>query len=285
MLSDREKKLLGLVKSDPSVLEELRDPSLEFVSEVVKANVNYFWHQSQLNDTILKPLVRELPTSQLVSLVEEFKGTPAMKILASTGKISFAEDLLTYDEKIALLTADGNNLWCIREQTPELCLVAVQKDGRALRYVRNQTPELCLAAITSRCDAIMYVHEQTPELCDLALQGCIDLYKHGITKLTRQIAANVLIYSKYLDEQLCVLLIKKDPVLVSVIRNPSEQLSSLAVELNPGVLRQIRLPSLDLCKLAVEKDESLMEVIKQIAPHHFSACIEYVRESHKDTVS
>ncbi|MGN1038120.1 MAG: DUF4116 domain-containing protein, partial [Mailhella sp.] len=33
------------------------------------------------------------------------------------------------------------------EQTPELCMAAVQQDGMALKFVRQQTLELCLAAV------------------------------------------------------------------------------------------------------------------------------------------
>ena len=34
----------------------------------------------------------------------------------------------------------------VKEQTPELCLAAVQQYGSALEYVKEQTPEICLAA-------------------------------------------------------------------------------------------------------------------------------------------
>ena len=29
----------------------------------------------------------------------------------------------------------------VKNQTPEVCMAAVQQDGRALRYVKEQTPE------------------------------------------------------------------------------------------------------------------------------------------------
>ena len=39
------------------------------------------------------------------------------------------------------------NLRFIQEQTPEVCLAAVQQSGWALQFVKVQTPELCLVAI------------------------------------------------------------------------------------------------------------------------------------------
>ena len=45
----------------------------------------------------------------------------------------------------------------VKEQTPELCLVAVNHDGWALQYVKEQTPEICLAAVRRDGRALRYV--------------------------------------------------------------------------------------------------------------------------------
>ena len=49
----------------------------------------------------------------------------------------------------------------IKEQTPELCLAAVQQNGLALQFVKfkEQTPELCLAAVKQYRLALQFVKD------------------------------------------------------------------------------------------------------------------------------
>ena len=47
----------------------------------------------------------------------------------------------------------------VKEQTPELCLVAVNQAGLVLKYVREQTPEICLAAIKRTKMSLYYVKD------------------------------------------------------------------------------------------------------------------------------
>jgi hypothetical protein len=48
----------------------------------------------------------------------------------------------------------------VRNQTPELCIAAVQKNGSALAYIINQTLEICLAAVTNTREAFCFVAPQ-----------------------------------------------------------------------------------------------------------------------------
>ena len=45
----------------------------------------------------------------------------------------------------------------MKEQTPEICLAAVQQNGRALMYVKEQTSDICLAAIKQNPEAKVFV--------------------------------------------------------------------------------------------------------------------------------
>ena len=42
---------------------------------------------------------------------------------------------------------NGRALQNVKEQTPEICLIAVNKYDWALQFVKEQTPELCLYSI------------------------------------------------------------------------------------------------------------------------------------------
>lgn len=56
------------------------------------------------------------------------------------------------------------------EQTPEICLAAVQQDGLALEFIKEQTPKICLAAVKEGGLALKYVKKQTPEICLAAVK-------------------------------------------------------------------------------------------------------------------
>jgi hypothetical protein len=64
-----------------------------------------------------------------------------------------------------------------KDQTPELCLAAVQECGDALQYVKNKTPEICLAAVQTNWWSIEYVEEQTLTLCLEAFKCRIEDYR------------------------------------------------------------------------------------------------------------
>ena len=76
------------------------------------------------------------------------------------------------------LKKDGLYLYNVKDQTPELCMAAVQQDGRALYYVEYQTHELCMAAVQQDGRALEYVKKQTPELCMAAVRQNGDARKY-----------------------------------------------------------------------------------------------------------
>lgn len=51
-----------------------------------------------------------------------------------------------YNNFLKLIKEDWSNFLYISEQTPELCMAAVQQNGIALEYVKEQTHEICMAA-------------------------------------------------------------------------------------------------------------------------------------------
>lgn len=82
----------------------------------------------------------------------------------------------------------------VRNQTSEICFVAVNKNGFqfphigshsnlktfienlnkyqcAIQFVQNQTYEICSQSIKHNPNSIMFVKNQTIELCNLAIEG------------------------------------------------------------------------------------------------------------------
>lgn len=64
----------------------------------------------------------------------------------------------------------------IKDQTPELCMAAVQLNGLALEYVHEQTLELCVEAVKQTKKAFKYTEFQTKQMCWDALREERDYY-------------------------------------------------------------------------------------------------------------
>lgn len=71
-------------------------------------------------------------------------------------------------EKIALslritktmaIQQDWNTLKYVKEQTPELCIIAVKQNRLALCSVKEQTFDICLAAVKHDADALKFISD------------------------------------------------------------------------------------------------------------------------------
>ena len=70
---------------------------------------------------------------------------------------------------IRMINKNGVNLQYIKEQSEEMCKLAVCQNGYALQYVIVQTEEICKLAICKNGDALQFVNDQTKEICDFAV--------------------------------------------------------------------------------------------------------------------
>lgn len=118
-----------------------------------------------------------------------------------------------------VISQNGLLINYIKEQTPELCMLAVQQNGLALKYINNKTPELCKLAVQQNGLALQYVPEQTPELCKLAVQ------QNGLA----------IEYVKEQTPELCELAVQENAMSLYYVDN--------------------QFKTIELCKLAVEQDE------------------------------
>ena len=80
------------------------------------------------------------------------------------------------DFYVNIVKKDWSYLAQIEEQTPEICLEAVNQNGLALKHVKNQTPDICLAAVMQCESALSYVIMQTPDICIAAVTVLGRLY-------------------------------------------------------------------------------------------------------------
>jgi len=85
----------------------------------------------------------------------------------------------------------GLNLQFVKKQTDEICKIAVQNHGFSLVNVKNQTDEICRLAVKQNGCALRYVKNQTDEICKIAVQqnGCALGYVKNQTDEIRKLAA------------------------------------------------------------------------------------------------
>lgn len=73
------------------------------------------------------------------------------------------------DFELTMIKDKPDRLQYIKNQTPELCMAAIQKDPFAIQHVKEQTAELSLAAVQKNGLALQFVINQTPEICKVAV--------------------------------------------------------------------------------------------------------------------
>jgi len=75
---------------------------------------------------------------------------------------------------------NGSAIQFVKNQTKELCELAINKDGTSLQYVRDQTDELCRSVVQKEGFRIQYVKNPTDELCDLAVQQILKTSSYDV---------------------------------------------------------------------------------------------------------
>jgi hypothetical protein len=112
----------------------------------------------------------------------------------------------------------------VKEQTPEICLAAVQRRASQLGYAHYQTPEICLTAVKKEPWTLQYVKEQTTEICIAAIQNDGWALRH-VKKQTHE---------------LCLLAVKKDGMLLDFVKDQTPEICLAAVQQNGLALEFVK---------------------------------------------
>lgn len=93
----------------------------------------------------------------------------------------------------------------IKEQTEDLCLLAVGNDGLTLKYVKMQTEQICIAAVRQCGSALKYVKIQTEQICIAAVRQygimALKYVKDQTNRICMEAVKNDGSMLKYVDEQ------------------------------------------------------------------------------------
>jgi len=78
------------------------------------------------------------------------------------------------------ISKDAYAICFVENQTPDICIAAVQKNGMVLRFIKDRSPEICLAAVNQnhfvrRVQFLLHILDlNTHHLCSNALWVPID---------------------------------------------------------------------------------------------------------------
>ena len=120
--------------------------------------------------------------------------------------------------------------------------MAVEKTPLSLKYVRNQTQEMCMIAIKNDFNAFEYVIDITPEICKFT----IEIYPEGLYRIIKK--------SIKLTEELYLIAIKKDPMNLQFIKEQTPEMCILAVKKNGLALRYVFKQTKEICTTALKQN-------------------------------
>jgi len=76
---------------------------------------------------------------------------------------------LSYEEQLKEIHRNPSLLKFIKNQTEDMCLLAVSRSCYVLGYVHNQTDEICMTAVEHNGIVLEDVENQTDEICYAAV--------------------------------------------------------------------------------------------------------------------
>ena len=155
---------------------------------------------------------------------------------------------MPHDLWVRILKLNGMELQFVKNQTTELCEMAINQDWRALQYVIDQTEKLCLLAIWQNGYAIKHVKHQTKTLC--------------VAAILKQ--PHALKYVKNKTYELCMIALCKDGNTLQYIDwLPLDEMYMIAISSNPMALKYIlSIHQTDvLCRIAVMGEGMALEYV------------------------
>lgn len=167
------------------------------------------------------------------------------------------------DDWISIFKHDYGVLKHIKNQTNEMCILAVQNDGCALQYINNQSEEICILAVQNNPLALRYVKNQTDEICEQAVQ------KNGYS----------LRFVNVQTEKICKLAVQQCGDALQFVKKQTKEICLLAVQQFGGALEYVEEQTIQICGIAVQNQGiALKYVNKNFKTIH--VCILALQQSH-----
>lgn len=157
--------------------------------------------------------------------------------------------------------------------SPGLCAFAVSKDGLNLKYIKEQTLELCKLAVQNNLDAIQYVRQEFKnELILYAEEEKKKTIEEDMARVTRD--GMQLQYVKYQTPEICMEAVKHDGRALEYVKDQTPELCMAAVKQNGLALQFVTNQTPEICIAAIKEDWRALEYVKDQTPE---ICLEAVK--------
>ena len=132
----------------------------------------------------------------------------------------------------------------VKDQTEEICILAVQQNSEALECVKNQTDAICILAVQQCGSALEYVEKQTNKICVAAVQQ----------------DSEALQYVEKQTDKICELAVKQNGRALKYVKNQTPKICELAVKQDGWALQYVKNRTREICEMAIQQDRSVMEI-------------------------
>jgi len=151
----------------------------------------------------------------------------------------------------------GSAYSILKHQPEYLSLEIVRRNPMSLEHIRNQTHEMCRIAVSQYPPAIQYVTNKTDDLIELALK------KEG----------KCLMYILRKEERWCVMAVEQDEKSIMHIDYPSEQVAWIALKRDPATIIHVTDQTPEMVDYCLGKNPLLYVHIKQPSNEMLIDCI------------
>ena len=183
---------------------------------------------------------------------------------------------------VKLVKKDPMNLEFV-EQTPELCLMAIDQNPFALRLVKDQTTDICKFALSkATLDVLRWIRNLTDELIIYALsKSPYVIYEIPLNRITPEIFRfalqtgqferdNILRYisnknPSLITDEVVLLSLKLGSACILELKNIEQtpEICAIAIENAYDALKYIKNPTHELCLKAINKTQYAYEFVPE----------------------
>jgi hypothetical protein len=185
--------------------------------------------------------------ANVIKLQRKYK-TDCIILSNPVGLFEFMEMHNLEDDVIKYYKNDKTWLTYVRDQTIDMCMMAVLKNGLLLEYVHNQLSTICLSAVRQNGNALQFVKNQTEEICKIAIKN----------------TSSALQFVKNQTEEICLIAVTKNGNSLEYVQVQTEQICLCAVR-NKGIaLKYVIAQTPDICLEAIKENYCALGYVKDL---------------------
>ena len=171
-------------------------------------------------------------------------------------KVTIPTDALVYIEatsfKADKFVLDLDNKILIKDwhfwADADWCKQAITQNAYLLRFVKNQTKELCELAVQITPSTIRYVEKQTAELCEMAVKKDGYALQYVVIPQT---------------ENMGKLAVRQNGMALHLVKPQTKETCEIAINRHINSLYHVEDQTKELCEMALDKDVKSLQYIRR----------------------